>query len=325
MTGCAAAQQIGINAAATHRAIARRASKQVLKAPDLEAFCYYPPNPDPQVPHDHGEVYVVAAGQGESVRLNTRVNFSLGDLLFTASLWGAVTFTEAAIGRDHPIGHAVTIGNLAWDAHEITIGQVKTYAQASGFVSHAERAGGGMVYESGWKQKPGWHWRSPYGVPARDDEPAVHLDFDEAKAICRHSGRRLPTDSEWTSAAYLEQRATPSMGLVRGQRYPYPQGASAKQSHCLGACGPWGGVAPEGSLTRGAGHVPVMTTPPGVNGLYDMGGNVWEWVDGGHGDARITRGGSWWYGPERQMAEDVATKPRDARVVYIGFRCVKPL
>jgi formylglycine-generating enzyme required for sulfatase activity len=50
---------------------------------------------------------------------------------------------------------------------------------------------------------------------------------------------------------------------------------------------------------------------------------VWEWVDGGSGNERITRGGSWWYGPERQVADDVATKPRDTRVVYIGFRCVK--
>jgi formylglycine-generating enzyme required for sulfatase activity len=58
--------------------------------------------------------------------------------------------------------------------------------------------------------------------------------------------------------------------------------------------------------------------------LYDMGGNVWEWVDGGTGNERITRGGSWWYGPERQVADDVATKPRETRVVYIGFRCVKP-
>jgi formylglycine-generating enzyme required for sulfatase activity len=102
-------------------------------------------------------------------------------------------------------------------------------------------------------------------------------------------------------------------------------GATAKASHCLGACANLKGTAPSGSLTRGVGHVSVMTTPPGVNGLYDMGGNVWEWVNGGTGNERITRGGSWWYGPERQVADDLATKPRDTRVVYIGFRCVKPV
>ncbi len=231
----------------------------------------------------------------------------------------------SAIGATFPVGHTVLVGPLQWDAHEVTIGQVKAFASATGFVSQAERAGGGTVFESGWTQKKAWIWRSPYGVAARDDEPAVHLDFDEAQTICRHSGKRLPTDAEWTSAAYLEQRPTPGANWVRGQRYPYPLGASAKESHCLGPCANYRGTAPKDSLTRGVGHVPVMTTPPGVNGLYDMGGNVWEWVDGGTGNERITRGGSWWYGPERQVAEDVATKPRDTRVVYIGFRCVKPV
>ena len=66
-----------------------------------------------------------------------------------------------------------------------------------------------------------------------------------------------------------------------------------------------------------------MTTPAGVNGLYEMGGNVWEWVDTGHGNQRITRSASWWYEAERQRESDVATKPIDTRVVYIGFRCVR--
>ena len=243
----------------------------------------------------------------------------------TACLWAAVACMGSAMGTAHPVGHTVQVGPLQWDAHEVTIGQVKAFANTTGFVSQAERAGGGTVFESGWTHKPGWTWRLPFGVAARDDEPAVHLDFDEAQTICRHSGKRLPTDAEWTSAAYLEQRPTPGPGWVRGQRYPYPLGATAKASHCLGACANLKGTAPSGSLTRGVGHVPVMTTPPGVNGLYDMGGNVWEWVDGGAGNERITRGGSWWYGPERQVADDVATKPRDTRVVYIGFRCVKPV
>ena len=173
----------------------------------------------------------------------------------------------SAIGAAHPVGHTVQVGPLEWDAHEVTIGQVKAFANATGFVSQAERAGGGTVFESGWTYKPGWTWRLPFGVAARDDEPAVHLDFDEAQTICRHSGKRLPTDAEWTSAAYLEQRPMPGPSWVRGQRYPYPLGATAKASHCLGACANLKGTAPSGSLTRGVGHVSVMTTPPGVNGL----------------------------------------------------------
>lgn len=215
------------------------------------------------------------------------------------------------------------VHGLFWDAHEVTVGQVRAIAQATGFVSQAEREGGGQVYEAGWTTKPGWTWRTPYGVQARDDEPATHLSFDEAAWLCKQRGMRLPTDMEWVKAAYLEQRNPPPTGWVYGKTYTYPRGDSATGSQCLDGCGSRPGVAPPGSLWRGSGHVPVMATPPGVNGLWDMGGNVWEWVDTGQGDERITRGGSWWYGPERQVQTDVATKPRHTRVVYIGFRCVK--
>ena len=107
-----------------------------------------------------------------------------------------------------------------------------------------------------------------------------------------------------------------------GANTPRPNGDSAGESHCLEGCSGSQGTAPSGSLWRGTGHVPVMKTRPGVNGLHDMGGNVWEWVDSGNGDERITRGGSWWYNASRQLADDIATKPKDTRVGYIGFRCV---
>lgn len=215
----------------------------------------------------------------------------------------------------------IRVGNLEWDMHEVTIGTVKRYALATGFVSRGEKEGGSYIYESGWVQKPGWTWRTPFGVPADDREPAAHLMFAEAQAICRYFGKRLPNDAEWTQAAYLEQRAVPPSPYVKGQRYRYPNGSSAEGSHHLQ--GRYLGVAPQGALNRGSGHVLVMTTRAGVNGLYDMGGNLWEWVDGGQGHERITRGASWWYGPERQTEPDLATKPMDTRVAYIGFRCVR--
>ena len=173
------------------------------------------------------------------------------------------------------------------------------------------------------RKKSGWNWRAPFGKLAHDNEPAVHLTFDEAQKICKFQGKRLPTDAEWVKAAYLEQRDQAPAGFTKGQRYTFPNGASARQSHCLNGCGNYAGQAPKGALWRGVGHVLVMTTPPGVNGLFDMGGNVWEWVDTGQGAEKVTRGASWWYDADRQIESDVATKPRDTRVGYIGFRCVQ--
>ena len=61
-----------------------------------------------------------------------------------------------------------------------------------------------------------------------------------------------------------------------------------------------------------------------MNGLYDMGANAWEWVDTPLGAERITRGGSWWYGPAQTRADGMQYKPARFFAVYVGFRCAYP-
>lgn len=39
----------------------------------------------------------------------------------------------------------------------------------------------------------------------------------------------------------------------------------------------------------------VGSTRRCVNGLYDMGANVWEWVNSGSDDFKVTTGCGWWY------------------------------
>lgn len=208
------------------------------------------------------------------------------------------------------------------DRTEVTIGQFRAYVRATGTVTAAERAGGGQTYEGGWEQRRGWTWAAPYGSPGADDEPAVHITHGEAQAYCRWAGKRLPTDAEWGEAAYLEQRANPPAPFVRGQRYPYPTGNSPQGANCLGDCGPVKAVS-HAQTSRGQGHARVGTTLAGVNGLHDMGGNVWEWVDSGPGREQRTRGGSWWYGSGPMRDDHRQSKPADTAVVYIGFRCVR--
>jgi formylglycine-generating enzyme required for sulfatase activity len=59
-----------------------------------------------------------------------------------------------------------------------------------------------------------------------------------------------------------------------------------------------------------------------VNGLFDMGANLWEWVADRRGDEALTVGGSWWYGPEQARASGPQWKRADFHALYIGFRCV---
>lgn len=117
---------------------------------------------------------------------------------------------------------------------------------------------------------------------------------------------------------------------MRGRTYAFPTGESAEGAQCLDDCGAatrsratrHGAV-----LLRGQGHARVTDTPAGVNGLHDMGGNAWEWVDEPHGQRgnaqRLTRGGSWWYGAAQMRVDHLQSKPGDTAAVYIGFRCLR--
>lgn len=217
------------------------------------------------------------------------------------------------------------ISNFSIDRAEVTIGQFARFVSATGTVTKAEHEGGGLVYGAGWEQKAGWTWRTPYGRPAMDDEPAVHITFDEAQAYCRWAGKRLPTEAEWLEAAYTERRPAPSPPFAAGQTYRYPTGDSPEGANCLEDCGKTPAIDYSAVLDRGRGHARARTTRAGVNGLYDMGANVWEWVDTDRQGHKGTRGGSWWYGAAQMRADYDASKPRDMAVVYIGFRCVKDI
>ena len=199
---------------------------------------------------------------------------------------------------------------------ETTVAQFSRFVEATGRITEAERRGGGQEYVAGWQQRPGWTWRSPFGTPAADDEPAVHVTWHEARDFCRWAGARLPTDAEWVAAAYTEQRDSPPAPFIRDRTYRYPTGAQPTGANCRGDCNP-------GPAFDGRRHRPVNQGAPGVNGLHDMGANAWEWVDQGSDADRRTRGGSWWYGAQQMRADHLQGKPADTAVVYIGFRCAR--
>jgi len=137
----------------------------------------------------------------------------------------------------------------------------------------------------------------------------VHVSWSEAREYCSATGGRLPTWEEWEKAAYTETRANPEDEFERGRTYPYPVGDK-----------------PDGMNTSGGDlwppHATVGATKRGVNGLYDMGGNVWEWLADRRGSEALTAGGSWWYGADKTRSSAVQWKSADFYAVYIGFRCV---
>ncbi len=244
--------------------------------------------------------------------------------LFSAVI-ALVTLAAAAFAQV-PSADMQRIGAFEIDRTEVTIAQFRLYAQATGAVTQAERAGGGSTFEGGWVQRKGWTWQAPYGKPGAPQEPAVHVNFDEAQAYCRWAGKRLPTDAEWMEAAYTERRASPPAGFTTGRTYPYPTGDSPQGANCAEGCGDPRTVLadPRQATSRGRGHAEAGSTRAGVNGLTEMAANVWEWTDDASASReRPTRGGSWWYGPAQMHRDHLQSKPRETAVVYIGFRCAR--
>lgn len=211
------------------------------------------------------------------------------------------------------VGQRVTLeglGGLSIDRTEVTIAQFRRFVQATGTVTQAEREGGGFEYDAGWQRRAGWNWQRPEGVePSSQDLPAVHLTHAEAAAYCRWAAGRLPTADEWRRAAFTELRASPPSPWERGRTYPWPTGETPQGANTRDP-DPWPSAAPAGA------------TRAGVNGLHDMGANVWEWAADARGHERQTLGGSWWYPPSQMRADVQAWKPADFYALYIGFRCV---
>lgn len=223
---------------------------------------------------------------------------------------------------------AVNIANATtMDITEVSIGDFSEFVSATGLITSAEKKGG-MVYEGRWVTKSDWNWRKPYGLKADKNEPAVHVTFSEAEQYCAWKGKRLPTKIEWIYHGYTERRSKPTDGFRTGVTYPYPTGNEPTGANCLSDCNSEVLMKSRKTnfsalLNRGAGHSPVGASKRGVNGLYDMGANVWEWAQiSNQTGQQATMGGSWWYGASQMKAEYGATKPQDMAVVYIGFRCI---
>mgnify|MGYP000945787192 CR=1 FL=1 len=193
-----------------------------------------------------------------------------------------------------------------------------------------------------------WKDQSAGGFTPTDraeDHPVIRVSWDDAQKFCtwlsKKEGKlyRLPTDQEWSIAVDISRDekwrsdTTPSNVFKDqntfpwGNAWPPPKGAGNYSDVSRHAKAP-GDNRPllEGYDDTFPTTSPVMSFEPNKVGLYDMGGNVWEWVEDFYDNAkkdRVLRGGSWLnYEPGGLLSSSRLRKTPDTQHHLYGFRVV---
>jgi formylglycine-generating enzyme required for sulfatase activity len=219
----------------------------------------------------------------------------------------------------------VTLDGFYIDRFEVTKAQFEKFVGATGHRTLPETQRDSSVYlekNGGWQrvQIANANWRSPNGPgsSAEPTHPVVQVSWSDAAAYCVWAGKRLPTEAEWEKAARGPD----------GRRFPWGDA--------------WDPTRANGDRTVKR-TTPVGSYPQGASpyGVYDMAGNVNEWVvdwyDEGYyrrgptrnppgpvtGKFRVGRGGSW-LDPfvVLETTRRFAISPSYASNV-LGFRCAK--
>jgi formylglycine-generating enzyme required for sulfatase activity len=192
-----------------------------------------------------------------------------------------------------------------------------------------------------------WMSQQDNGVACgdKDNHPVVGVSWKDAQAFCKWlSGKegviyRLPTDEEWSWAAGIgqeEQRTqgtTPAMlgQLLKtefswGTAWPPPEGAGNYCDASRKAAAPGEVRSIEGYDDGFPTTAPVMSYKPNNLGLYDMGGNVWEYCEDWYDNEkyeRVVRGGSWFDGARGDLhLSRRGRRDPGARFNDRGFRLV---
>ncbi len=209
--------------------------------------------------------------------------------------------------------HTVSVSNFFIDKYEITNREYKTFVDANpqwapGRIDARYHDGNYLA-----------HWES--GAPKPDDlnRPVTYVSWHAAKAFAQWRGKRLPTEAEWEKAA---------RGATRNLKFWWGNYSDAKQAVYE--------FYPEKK------PAPVGSFPANAYGLFEILGNVNEWVEDAYSESfysatrdaldpvnrddrgtRVFRGGSF-----QSMGRDLAVFLRfhnDSRLCHrtLGFRCVK--
>jgi formylglycine-generating enzyme required for sulfatase activity len=246
--------------------------------------------------------------------------------------------------------HSVTISKgFAMARSAITVGQFREFVRASGYQPDSVRLGGSSVYDerSGvLRDDSSADWQDDYAGKKADGKlPVVNISWDDAAAyaawLSQRTGKtyRLPSEAEFeyalrggTTTRYWWGNDVPKRNVenLTGSGDSTRSGRRWSNSFKGYRDGFWG-------------PAPVMTFAANPFGLYDIDGNVSEWVaDCWHDSylrapddgiawlnpgcrAHVIRGGSWGSSPAQVDSAYREGANGDVRSGRVGFRMVREL
>src|SRR5262245_58661009 len=192
----------------------------------------------------------------------------------------------------------VSVDGFWMDQYLVTVADFRRFVKATGYVTVAERplkpddypdadpallVPGALVfqksrgpvdlrnYHNWWAYVSGASWKHPEGpgshVNIRKAHPVTQVAYEDAEAYAQWAGKELPTEAEWEFAARggLE-------GAIFAWGNEFSPGGKMMANTWQGQF-PWQNLKLDGYENTS----PVGSFPPNGYGLYDMGGNVWQW------------------------------------------------
>jgi formylglycine-generating enzyme len=231
---------------------------------------------------------------------------------------------------DERPAHGVYVDAFHLSVHPVTNQQYAEFVRATGHPAPAVRDLPLIVtpvHEMTFRELATTYiWRGGELPQERARHPVTLVTFTDAIAYCAWLSTRLavavrlPTEAEWERAA---------RGDLDAKRYPWGDDIDPSRANFL----------PDPGLKRYRGTRPVGSYAPNAFALYDMTGNVWEWVSDWYaadayrhsdrrnprgpaeGTLRIVRGGSWVTHDVSQLRCAHRHKvPADTYAYSIGFR-----
>ncbi len=217
--------------------------------------------------------------------------------------------------------HEVYVDAFYIDKYEVTNRQFKEFVDATGYITDAERDGGSDVMvaaeladtpiqgtDIGWKWVALANWRVPEGPGSSIvnimDHPVVHVSWNDANAYAKWVGKRLPTEAEWEKAA--------RGGAVTNWYWGDALDSAGEYANLYGEHR-HDFIYPAEVLDGYDRTAPVGVLKPNAYGLYDIAGNVFEWVADWYkydyfsisphdnpkgpltGTEKVMKGGSWYF------------------------------